>query len=131
MITLTAVSDGKPIFLNPSAVAYIQPRTYEDQVGTRVGFANANHFLEVRETLDDVRALISRGLETALNTVVNNLNVPVATDDAAALGFFTDYFVHNYPGPDTVIRDPRWHAPRIFRAVQQAFKMAAAAEKLR
>jgi hypothetical protein len=30
---------------------------------------------------------------------------------------FTEYFVRNYPGPDTIISDPRWHAPRIFRAV--------------
>lgn len=31
---------------------------------------------------------------------------------------FTEYFVRNYPGPDTIIFDPRWHAPRIFRAAR-------------
>lgn len=29
---------------------------------------------------------------------------------------FTEWFVQNYPGPDTIIHDPRWHAPRIYRA---------------
>lgn len=33
-----------------------------------------------------------------------------------ALEQFTAYFVKNYPGPDTVIFDPKWHAPKIFRA---------------
>ncbi len=29
---------------------------------------------------------------------------------------FIDWFVKNYPGPDTVIFDPKWHAPKIYRA---------------
>lgn len=37
-----------------------------------------------------------------------------------ALAEFTDYFVRNYPGPDTIIYDPRWHAPKIFRAAAAA-----------
>ena len=41
-------------------------------------------------------------------------------DDAGALAEFTDYFVHNYPGPDTIISNPRWHAPKIFKAAQRA-----------
>lgn len=28
---------------------------------------------------------------------------------------FADWFRKNYPGPNTIIRDPDWHAPRIFR----------------
>lgn len=40
---------------------------------------------------------------------------------------FTDYFVKNYPGPDTIIYDPKWHAPRIFRAAHRAIQAAAPA----
>lgn len=29
---------------------------------------------------------------------------------------FADYFRRNYPGPDTIITNPDWHAPRIYRA---------------
>ncbi|OKP69609.1 hypothetical protein BTE77_27855 [Ensifer adhaerens] len=29
---------------------------------------------------------------------------------------FMEYFCRNYPGPDTVIFDPKWHAPKLFRA---------------
>lgn len=39
---------------------------------------------------------------------------------ASGLTAFTEYFVRNYPGPDTVIMDPRWHAPRIYRAAVNA-----------
>lgn len=38
-----------------------------------------------------------------------------------ALAEFTSYFVANYPGPNTIINDPRWHAPKIFRAAERAF----------
>lgn len=41
-------------------------------------------------------------------------------DDAEALREFTEYFVKNYPGPHTVIMDPNWHAPKIFRAAKRA-----------
>ncbi|WP_149898949.1 DUF1653 domain-containing protein [Rhizobium rhizogenes] len=37
-----------------------------------------------------------------------------------ALEQFTAYFVKNYPGPDTIIFDPKWHAPKIFRAAVSA-----------
>jgi hypothetical protein len=39
---------------------------------------------------------------------------------AVALTMFTEYFVKNYPGPRTIISDPRWHAERIFRAAENA-----------
>lgn len=42
----------------------------------------------------------------------------VVTDDG--LDQFTAYFVKNYPGPETIIHDPKWHAPRIFRAAKAA-----------
>ena len=46
---------------------------------------------------------------------------------ADALAEFTAYFVQNYPGPETVIYDPKWHAPRIFRAAKYAIERAAPA----
>lgn len=39
-----------------------------------------------------------------------------------ALAEFTEYFVRNYPGPDTIIGDPKWHAPKIFRAARHALR---------
>jgi hypothetical protein len=39
-----------------------------------------------------------------------------------ALEEFTAYFVKNYPGPRTVIFDPEWHAPKIFRAAIAAYE---------
>ena len=45
----------------------------------------------------------------------------------AALATFAEWFVTNYPGPDTIIHDPNWHAPRIFRAVEHALRMHKAA----
>ncbi len=43
--------------------------------------------------------------------------------EAGALAKFTDYFVKNYPGPDTIIHDPHWHAPKIFRAARAALRV--------
>jgi len=45
---------------------------------------------------------------------------PVATPRTDALQEFTEYFVANYPGPHTIIHDPKWHAPKIFRAAERA-----------
>jgi hypothetical protein len=35
---------------------------------------------------------------------------------AAALKLFDGYFADNYPGPNTIISNPHWHAPKIFTA---------------
>ena len=43
-----------------------------------------------------------------------------------ATQLFTEYFVKNYPGPDTIICDPNWHAPRIFRAAVSSIERAYA-----
>ncbi|WP_210164801.1 hypothetical protein [Rhizobium leguminosarum] len=43
------------------------------------------------------------------------------TDHERGIEQFTEYFVRNYPGPDTVIFDPKWHAPKIFRAAISAY----------
>jgi hypothetical protein len=44
--------------------------------------------------------------------------------EAKALEAFTEYFVRNYPGPDTIIGNPQWHAPKIFRAALYAIDQA-------
>ncbi|MDQ5959014.1 MAG: hypothetical protein QG592_92, partial [Pseudomonadota bacterium] len=50
-----------------------------------------------------------------------------------ALQEFTDWFVHNYPGPDTIISYPKWHAPKVFRqvlwAIERGIAPKAAQEK--
>lgn len=48
------------------------------------------------------------------------------TDEAERL--FTDFFVRNYPGPHTVIYNPHWHAPKIFRAAILAMQSTSPAE---
>ena len=40
------------------------------------------------------------------------------TDEA--LANFTAWFCRNYPGPDTLIHRPEWHAPKVFRAASDA-----------
>jgi hypothetical protein len=37
-----------------------------------------------------------------------------------ALVNFTAWFCRNYPGPDTIIHKPEWHAPKVFRAAADA-----------
>lgn len=61
---------------------------------------------------DEARAIAKRALT----------DKPSQSSDAA-LDEFTRYFVKNYPGPDTIIHDPRWHAPKIFRAVLHALSL--------
>jgi hypothetical protein len=45
------------------------------------------------------------------------------TDDAERQ--FTEWFAKNYPGPDTIIYDPLWHAPKILRAARAAMSSRA------
>jgi hypothetical protein len=42
------------------------------------------------------------------------------------LAEFTDWFVKNYPGRTTIISDPKWHAPKIFRAATHRLERTAA-----
>ena len=51
--------------------------------------------------------------------------VCVKADNPSALAYFTEYFVRNYPGPNTIISDPNWHAPRIFRAARHCLLAAS------
>lgn len=46
-----------------------------------------------------------------------------------AMATFEDYFVRNYPGPNTIISNPKWHAPKIFRAALYAIKLAQSSVK--
>jgi len=47
-------------------------------------------------------------------------------EERLALELFDKYFAENYPGPHTIISDPHWHAPKIFRAVLSCLREAAA-----
>ena len=56
------------------------------------------------------------------------------TDEALAdngLAAFAAYFRKNYPGPDTIIGNPDWHAPRIYCAAMDAHRRATTADDLR
>lgn len=85
------------------------------EIGRRIGWhgETAKQYYErhlARSALVDVPALESE---------------PVAKpdwwqDEEAAEREFTEYFVRNYPGPDTIIHDPKWHAPKLFRAAKRA-----------
>ena len=55
------------------------------------------------------------------------LEQKIEADEKASLEEFTAYFVQNYPGPHTIISDPKWHAPKIFRAAQRALLRTLAA----
>jgi len=41
---------------------------------------------------------------------------------------FTEWFAKNYPGPETVIYDPYWHAPRIFSKAIGEMQMVSKSE---
>jgi hypothetical protein len=43
----------------------------------------------------------------------------------AARQEFAQWFASNYPGPDTIIHDPFWHAPKVFRAALTAIERNA------
>lgn len=44
---------------------------------------------------------------------------PAEEPEQAGLAEFTAWFKANYPGPDTVIARPEWHAPKVFRAAMR------------
>lgn len=57
MIRLTRVADDMAILVNPAHVACVQPSPF-DQGGRLIRFGNGNE-IEVRESLDEVQALLS------------------------------------------------------------------------
>ena len=42
------------------------------------------------------------------------------------LAEFSEWFRKNFPGPDTIIHKPDWHAPKIYRAARHAYRSARA-----
>ncbi|QXZ80336.1 hypothetical protein [Rhizobium sp. L51/94] len=62
---------------------------------------------------------------TPSTNAVGHKTPEYATAEAA----FAEYFVRNYPGPDTIIFDPNWHAPKLFYAAFRALAWASAGEK--
>ena len=67
---------------------------------------------EYKRELDFARAVLARWGRPAAEPV------PEPTDEA--LANFTAWFCRNYPGPDTLIHRPEWHAPKVFRAASDA-----------
>ena len=67
---------------------------------------------EYKRELDFARAVLARWGRPAAAPV------PEPTDEA--LANFTAWFCRNYPGPDTLIHRPEWHAPKVFRAASDA-----------
>jgi len=55
-----------------------------------------------------------------LREAAGELEGKAVVDRASALKEFTRWFVENYPGPRTIISNPEWHAPKIFRAAERA-----------
>lgn len=45
-------------------------------------------------------------------------------NEERAQEIFLEYFQRNYPGPHTIISDPLWHGPRIFRALIYSLEQA-------
>lgn len=43
---------------------------------------------------------------------------------------FMQYFRSNYPGPNTLIHDPDWHAPKIYRAAIAASRQKESTDPL-
>lgn len=75
-----------------------------------------------KECADELTAAIDRAEKAAQS----------ATDESGlrerrqrALELFMEYFCTNYPGPQTIITNPKWHAPKIFAAAEAAIKAAA------
>jgi len=48
----------------------------------------------------------------------------MTTAELLALQAFDKWFAENYPGPRTIISDPHWHSPKIFRAALSAYQDA-------
>jgi hypothetical protein len=74
----------------------------------------------------DGAAILKDGVMQPIEDVIAALNAtalaqpePVAPT-GEALANFSGWFCRNYPGPDTIIHKPEWHAPKVFRAAAYA-----------
>ena len=72
---------------------------------------------EIRAILDGEAIAYARAVLARWGRPAAEL-VPEPTDEA--LANFTAWFCRNYPGPDTLIHRPEWHAPKVFRAAADA-----------
>lgn len=63
-----------------------------------------------------VRVLLPNGSK------VDSRACDVRPIEDAGLEEFTEYFSKNYSGPNTIIHNPKWHAPKIYRAAISAYK---------
>lgn len=92
---------------------------------------NARGAVESNQVIDkDVRGTLTRGIEE-IDAVLSHTPTPSPNvvgrrtpEYEAAETAFTGYFVKNYPGPDTIIFDPGWHAPKLFSAAAAAIRNA-------
>ena len=75
------------------------------------------------------QGLILRRANKIMSDLCKILHRIDADHRTAALATFSEYFVKNYPGPNTIISDPNWHAPRIFRAALHAIESESTSDR--
>lgn len=97
---------------------------------TLFGIGGRRDFKTVSEAKTAAQADYETRIRSALVDVPAVESEPAAKpdwwqDEEAAEREFTEYFVRNYPGPDTIIHDPKWHAPKLFRAAKRALLATA------
>ena len=90
-----------------------------DAIDTNASSASPSHYRMPTPPGNQIRTAECDGEDAVPVTG----QLPVGT---ASPGFeqFAEYFLKNYPGPDTVIFDPKWHAPKIYRAAVTAYLAA-------
>ena len=87
---------------------------------------DTNHILKLAEIIREVdggNRLGAAALAEAILSHPGSKWSPAVEPEgptAEALASFTAYFCRNYPGPDTIIHKPEWHAPKIFHAAVDA-----------
>lgn len=84
---------------------------------------DADELAQFIRSIDGKHELGAGALAEAIVCWLGRREAPAGYD--AACNMFTSYFVRNYPGPDTLIHKPEWHAPRLFKAAYYAFQGAA------
>jgi hypothetical protein len=70
--------------------------------------------------LEGLRAVARWGRPAIKPVPVNERLSGLEGPTYEALASFTAWFCRNYPGPDTIIHKPEWHAPKVFRAAESA-----------
>jgi hypothetical protein len=96
-------------------------RYYEEHASALSGNTVFFNHASVVATLTFLRELQAR---RAAETPAEPAPMLSQEQTVAAMAQFEDYFVRNYPGPETIIHNPKWHAPKLFRQALYAIKMA-------